>query len=365
MKIDLITLHRVQNYGSVLQAFATQEILKEHNCDVTVIDYVRENVKYKNLYKSWGGNNIIKRLVMMPTISRWKKVFDVFCRQYLNLSDKEYTTEQDFKSYPLTADGYCTGSDQVWNYVWNKGVIPPLYLSFVPEDKFKFAYAASFGRNELPAEEVAQTQEYISQYDFISVREESGKEILSKQYGYENAVHLVDPTLAMPPEFWRKYGGQRKIKYKYILIYNLNRSKDFDNYAKALSKKTGFKLVRFCTRYDQILRVGKSALIPNVFDFINLIDNAELVLTDSFHATAFSMNMNTEPICIYPKNFGGRLSDFLHLVGSEQRHATSYDDFDVLSRRVDFEKVNAILDNQRKKNNEFLDKVLAEINKSR
>ena len=71
--------------------------------------------------------------------------------------------------------------------------------------------------------------------------------------------------------------------------------KEFDRYAVELSKRTGLKLVRFCTRYDQFYRPGKSMLVPEVFDFISLIDNAKFVLTDSFHATAFSLNLHTEP----------------------------------------------------------------------
>ena len=144
MNIDVITLHAVQNYGSVLQALATQEILKAHGCEVTIIDYIREDVRYENLVKKWSEGNPIKALAILPTLFRWKKVFQTFTKRYLNLSQRTYTTEEDFKTYPLTADAYCTGSDQVWNSKWNKGILPCLYLDFVPADKYKFAFAASF-----------------------------------------------------------------------------------------------------------------------------------------------------------------------------------------------------------------------------
>ena len=72
IKIDVITLHAVQNYGSVLQALATQEILKQHGCDVTIIDYIRKDVRYENLVKKWSGGNPIKALAIIPTILRWK-----------------------------------------------------------------------------------------------------------------------------------------------------------------------------------------------------------------------------------------------------------------------------------------------------
>lgn len=358
MKIDIITLHAVQNYGSVLQAFATQEFLKQHGCDVTIINYIRENVKYENLLESWSHGNPVKAAVMIPTIRRWKKVFETFCENNLNLTDKVYTTEEDFKAYPLTADAYCTGSDQVWNSKWNKGIIPPLYLSFVPADKFKFAFSASFGQSRLEQSEVDTTRKYIEQYNYISVREDSAKKIVEEQYGYNEAVHLLDPTLIMPGSFWRKYKSKTKINGDYILIYNLNRSKAFDDYARKLAKKNNLKLVRFCTRYDQFYRVGKSMLVPEVTDFITLIDNAKYVLTDSFHATAFSLNMNTEPICVYPNEFGGRLESILRLTDSLQRHIASYDDFDVVNRTVDFKKVNGVLNTEREKAESFINTVL-------
>lgn len=361
MKIDIITLHAVPNYGSVLQALATQEIFKLHGCDVTIINYVRENVRQENLLKTWSKGNPIKALIMYPTIQRWKTVFSKYCIEHLNLSNRIYTTEEDFKTYPLNADAYCTGSDQVWNSKWNRGIILPLYLSFVPKNKFKFTYSASFGQSQLNKEEISATQEYIKQYRFISVREDTGKDIIENQYHYPNAIHIVDPTIAMTPEFWRNYSSPRKIQDDYILIYNLNRSKEFDNYANQLSKKTGLKLVRLCTRYDQFYRCGKSILVPEIPDFISLIDNAKYVLTDSFHATAFSMNLNTEPICVYPKDFSSRIESFLSLTNSLQRHVINYNDFDVINRKTNFDEVNRILDKERIKVNHFIDNVLMAI----
>ena len=361
IKVDVITLHAVQNYGSVLQALATQEILKQHGCDVTIIDNVREDVQYENLAKKWSGGNPIKALAIIPTILKWKNVFQSFTKKYLDLSENTYTTEDDFESYPLDADAYCTGSDQVWNSKWNNGILPCLYLSFVPNDKYKFAFSASFGQSKLSTEEINKTKSYLEQYNRISVRESEAKVILDEQYNIQDSVHLVDPTLCVSGEFWRKYETPRKIKDDYILIYNLNRSKEFDRYAVELSKRTGLKLVRFCTRYDQFYRPGKSMLVPEVFDFISLIDNAKFVLTDSFHATAFSLNLHTEPICVYPKEFGGRLESILKQTNTTQRHIDNYGDFDVVNRAVDFEQVDEILSLERNKASSFIDVVVEDI----
>lgn len=361
MKIDIITLHAVQNYGSALQAFATQEIFKQHGCEITIINYVRENVRFKNLLKTWSHGNIIKAVAIFPTILRWRKVFSDFTGNHLNLSDKEYTTEDDFEKYPLEADAYCTGSDQVWNSKWNEGILPCLYLSFVPKKYYKFSFSSSFGQDHLSADEIKKTKPYLDEYKKISVREDTAVKILDEQYHIKDGIHLVDPTLSVPGDFWRTYETSRLISEEYILIYNLNRSKEFDKYAVKLAQKTGLKLVRFCTRYDQIFRPGKSILVPDVLDFIGLIDNAKYVLTDSFHATAFSLNLHTEPICVYPNEFGGRLESILRQTNSVQRHIENYEDFDVINRAVDFDQVDEILRKERKKANQFIDAVIRDI----
>ena len=270
---------------------------------------------------------------------------------------------EDFKNFEASADVYFSGSDQVWNTGWNKGVIPPLYLSFVPDDKPKYAYASSFGKSKLEEDELEEIKKYLSRYNRISVREDSGLKILKEQLNIDNAIRILDPTLIENADFWRKYAPKNKIKGDYILIYNLNRSKEFDEYAKKLSEKTGYKLYRFCTRIDQMVRNGKSLIIPEIFEFISLVDNAKIVLTDSFHATAFSINMNTEPICIYPNEYSTRISDFLKLVDCTDRHAKDYNDFDVIDRHIDFDNVNKILNKEREKAEKYLKQVAIEVKK--
>lgn len=336
-------------------------LLENHGCEVVFIDYVQKHLLPENIVSTWSKGNPIKALAIYPTAIKWKKIFTDFCKENLNLTPRKYSSLDDLNEYSSDADAYCTGSDQVWNSIWNRCIDYPLYLSFIPKEKYKFALSASFGLDKLDEHEIELTKPYIDQYKRISVREKSGLKILEDQYHYKNGIQLCDPTISLSGNEWRKYKSNRKISGSYILIYNLNRSKEFDEYAKKLSKLTGLRLVRFCTRYDQFYRCGKSVLVPEVFDFISLIDGAKYVLTDSFHATAFSMNLNTEPICIYPKDFGGRLDSFLKLVKSEQRHIKDYDDFDVINRSVDFDVVNNILSNERRRINEYIDTVLEEV----
>ena len=364
MKAGIITLHSVCNYGTQLQAYATQEKLKQHFESVEFIDYRRPDTYGIGLLNTFTRGNILKAFAVLPTLIYWKHVFGGFQKKYLKFNKKKYLKLEDFQNFEDTSDIYFSGSDQVWNTGWNNGIIPPFYLSFVPDNKPRYAYASSFGKTELNEMEIAETKKYLEKFRMISVREESGLKILNEQLHLDNAIRIVDPTLAMSQDFWRSIEPKKKIKGDYILIYNLNKSKEFDNYAKNLSKKTGLKLYRFCTRFDQVFRKGKSILIPAVLEFVTLVDNAKIVLTDSFHATAFSINMNTEPICIYPENYSSRLSDFLKSVECSDRHVENYEDFDIVNRHIDFEKVNKILNQEREKVDNFLSRIIKD-NKER
>lgn len=360
MKAAVITMHSVCNYGTQLQAYATQEKLKQYFDEVEFIDYRREDTYGIGLLKTYTKGNILKAPAILPTLIYWRHNFGGFRKKYLNINEKKYLKLEDFEQFDDFADIYFSGSDQVWNTGWNNGILPPLYLSFVPDNKPRYSYSSSFGKSKLDEEYLEETKKYLDKFEKITVREDSGVDILKNQLSIDNAFRIVDPTLAMPAEFWRKLEPKNKIKEDYILIYNLNRSKEFDDYAEELAKRTGYKLYRFCTRLDQVFRNGKSLVMPEIFDFITLVDNAKIVLTDSFHATAFSINLNTEPICIYPQSYSGRLSSFLKLVDSEQRHAKDYQDFDVVNRHVDFEKVNKILDQEREKVDQYLQEIVKE-----
>lgn len=360
MKISIITLHSVCNYGTQLQALATQEKLKEYFDEIEFINYKRFDTYGKGLIKSYSKNSLLRLVAFLPTYYKWKKVFGNFQKKYLNINPREYLNQNDLNNYIDDADIYMTGSDQVWNTGWNGGVIPAFYLNFINDNKPRYAYASSFGKNKLTDDEVKESKKYIDKFRKISVREASGVDILKKQYKYENVINIIDPTLVITPEVWRKYEKPCKIKDDYILIYSLNKNNKLDKYAKDLAKKTGLKLYRFCTRYDQILKTGKGIVIPEILDFVTLVDNAKYVITDSFHATAFSINMGTEPICIYPSNYSGRISEFLKLVDCQDRHLKSYDDFNIINRHINFEKVQRILEKERMKVDDYLEEIKKE-----
>ena len=359
-KVTVITLQNVRNYGSALQALATQEIFRSLGCQVDFINYVRKDiVSPVTRIKKWcKGMNLAKKLIygciLYPSFVRQNKVFTKFLNQYLNIVPTQYTSDEDFKNFPITSDIYCTGSDQTWNSAWNDGILPPLFLNFVPDNVRKIAYAASFGKSKLDTWEINETRKLLSRYHAISVRESSGMDII-KGLGLPDVTHVLDPTLQVNRSFWRQYVGKRKIRHPYVLVYQLNTNKEFDKYAKEFAHRKGLRLVRFCTRIDQAVKCGKAWVIPHALDFVSAIYYADYVITDSFHATAFSINLNVTPICIYPNEFGGRIASILKLTGLESRHLTSYSDFSYVDApKIDFTSVNAILDKEREKGWEFL-----------
>lgn len=360
MKVNVITLHSVANYGTQLQALATQEKLKEYFDEVRFFDFRRHDTYGTGLLKTFSKGNIFKGIAILPTLLVWHFRFRKFREKYLNLTDKKFLGTEDFDNFKGNADYYAVGSDQVWNTGWNNGIIPALYLNFVGENKNKFSFSSSFGMNKLAEKDVSEVKKYLKTFKNISVREPSGVEIIKNQLKIDGAIQLVDPVLSLPASFWRQISPKTKMEKKYILVYSLNKNKDLDMYAKKLSKKTGLCLIRFCTRVDQIVRTGHGKIIPKVLDFVSFIDNAEYVITDSFHATAFSMLMNTEPICIYPKKYSNRISEFLNLIDENERHLTNYSDFDIVNKSVNFERVNAILKIERQRVDEYLKKVVSD-----
>lgn len=359
MKVSLITLQAVKNYGSVLQTYATQEFLKRFGLEIEVVNYIKPDSTDNMLLKTWTyGDNaikkIFKRLVLYPSFIRWKKVFDGFLNKYVNLTSNAYVTPRDFRNFPIEADIYCVGSDQVWNSKWNKGIIGALFLDYAPSNKLKISFASSFGKSKLDEWEKEKTRDFLNEFDFLSVREETGVSIL-EDLGIYGATQLLDPTLLFDRFFWKDFASKRLIEDDYLLIYQLNNNKDFDKFAEKISQDNNLKLVRLCTRYDQVFKNGKSILIPEVDEFVSLFSNASCVITDSFHATAFSINLNVPFFSIYPKDFSTRIESILKQMHLLDRHIDSYEE-KININNIDFQFSNEELDRERSITKEFVKK---------
>lgn len=361
MKASVITLQSVYNYGTQLQAYATQKKLEQYFSQVEFVDYARPDTYGRGLRHTYAKGNPLRWLIFLPTYLRWKRIFKDFQKNRFNITRRSYRKPQDFIDYPIQANLYFSGSDQVWNTGWNNGIIPQLYLSYAPDDKPKYAFSSSFGQSSLAPQDIPEVKKYLQRYKHISVREETGEKIIREQIGLQNVTRLNDPTLSFDGDFWRKMKAKSKIHHPYVLIYNLNNNQKFDQYALEIAKRTGYKLYRFCTRYDQMRKCGKSLLIPKVEDFITYIDEAQIVITDSFHAAAFSANLNTKVIILPPEKYSSRLHDFQKLINDEGSIARDYDDYAPLSHRANYKHINDVLRQERVKIDTFLKKIKKEL----
>lgn len=368
MKADVITLHTVDNYGSAMQTYATQEVLKKLGCEVEIIDYWRENnlpehraqqmldtSLMQKLKPIWGKNHktettaikCIQWYLEHHVSPMWK-----FLEDNVNLSKKRYTSFDELKADPPEADVYITGSDQVWNSIWNDGIDRSYFLDFAPKDKPRIAFSASIGRAEFCDDEIPETKALLQKYSAISVREESAVELL-KSIDIESQL-ILDPTLMLSRNEWRKVAKGRKKRKPFLLIYQLNPNPEMDQFAIGLAKKKGWEVIRVGFGRSDRQKPGNCIMSPSVEEFVGLLFQAKCVLTDSFHATAFSLNLGTDFISVRPPRFTTRIESVLQLTGQEQRLLDDYKNFDIADRAIDKKHVKKVLDHERKAGMEWL-----------
>ncbi len=372
MKIDVITLHNVKNYGSVLQSIATQTILEKKGYEVEFINYYRNNLIDDNILKNKLENSkffsmncitkLIGKIVLPKTINKQIRVFNKFVKEYIKVTKDTYYSYEELEKNVPKADIYCTGSDQMWNAEWNNGIERAFYLDFLPDETPRFALSSSFGRNEIKDEdEEKEVARMLKKYKAISVRESSGVNILNKM-GIKDAEHVLDPTLLLDKNMWQEFVEGKELakkEEKYILVYQLNMdNKEFDEYVKKLSKEKKLPVIRVSINNYQKFKYGKLVATPEVLDFLDYFLKAEYIITDSFHGTAFSINLNKKFICIFPKKFSARLQSILELTGLEDRKLKNNHNVNQIDNEIDYDKVNEILEKERNKTNNFIDRAL-------
>lgn len=361
MKASVITLHTVDNYGSVMQTYATQQILKKCGYDVEFVDYWRrdnlpksraermlEGSTLQKLKPLWGINNftrgatiaILKMMLENRKSPMWR-----FLEEKVQLTKVRYCSYEELEANPPIADVYITGSDQVWNSIWNQGIDKTYFLDFAPKDKPRVAFSASIGRESLDAEESLETKELLKKYEAISVREQSAVDLLESM-GIKSTL-ILDPTLMLDADVWRELATPVKQANPYLLIYQLNPNKQMDEYAECLAKRKGWEIVRIGFGQSDRKKAGTCVMLPSVENFLGLFCSATCVLTDSFHATAFSLNLGRDFISVLPGRFGTRITSVLKLTGTENRLLTDYDDFDIADRNIDKAMVKKLLHEKR------------------
>lgn len=323
MKIGIITLPPSFNYGNILQAWALQRTMEKmgHQVDIVIggprrlrLPWWRQPLALlKRTYLKYcrGQKN---RIIF---VEKAEKIMfqhtEAFIQKYLKIH--QYCSFSKVKRTDY--DAFVVGSDQIWRRRYNRN-IQNSYLAFAEGWNVKrISYAASFGTSkwEYSAEETEDCAKLLSQFDGISVREDSGVELV-KKYFHLSAIKVLDPTLLVEPEEYVKLILEAKTPqsggnlFYYLLSYNEETSRKVLHIAKEK------RLIPFraFSRFDEQNAPLNERIQPPVEVWLRGIYDSKIVVTDSFHATVFSIIFK-KPFILFDSGIRGneRLASLLKM----------------------------------------------------
>lgn len=316
MKIKTITCHNVYNAGASLQAYALAKYLEGLGHDVEIIDYQPAYLAHFPLFGKVNprfDKPLLRELYQMAKLpnrlkyrrSRKKREYDRFTAA-LPLT-KRYSSSEQLKQDPPEAELYFAGSDQIWNTQFPNGKDPAFYLDFARKGAIRASYAASFATEDVDEAWKPRIKEWLSGFDAISVRETSGLRIL-RGLGIQKAAHVCDPVFLLPREAWEKAAAPVSADAPYLLVYDFDRNPAIREYCRTVAKNRGWRIYSvfhndYCDRSFE--QEGPTA-------FLGLIRDAELVVSNSFHATAFALIFE-RPFAVFRRKekINTRMEDFL------------------------------------------------------
>lgn len=368
MKIGILTLPIAENYGGILQAVALYRLLSSNGHDVVLI--YKKSAATQVLWKK-----IIKEiLIKIPfqdfknfkankKLNEEREIRKIFLRPFIEqeifkISPDLYTKE-DLENFAKEEklDAVVVGSDQVWRkrYI-NDKYYKSYFLDFVDGTKVKkIAYAASFGKDywegKYDHKEIAKL---LQDFTAVSVREKSGVDICKDIFGYDKAIHVLDPTMVIGKEFY-----QNEIIKKYdetetnkggLLTYVLDEAVEKKEIIEFVQKNSGLKSIHHLKGFNT------SNTTYTVPQWVASYANADFVVTDSFHGMVFSIIFEKEFVVIGNHSRGlDRFISLLGLLGLEDRLVFDVKDLEGKRiEKIDYERVNRILENEKKKSLEFL-----------
>jgi len=379
MKIGIITHPLIYNYGGILQNYALQQVLKDLGHEVYTIDKLSKTpLKVKIL--SLGKRSLLKLSGKKVKLRGWQtdKESNVinkntrnFVSQYICTTDSVIDNDEVKKIHEkYKFDAYIVGSDQVWRRNLTRGNNLE-FLDFIEfnTDVKKIAYAASFGVSEweFNTQETTKFQKLAPLFDAISVREDEGVK-LCKEYLKVNASHLIDPTMLLNKDKFVSLVKTANVNSSAgkLFCYVLDRNNDKNRIIKDVSKSVNLKAFEVLPEqnYSMDLKKGfdiNKCVFPKIELWLRAFMDAEFVITDSFHGTAFSILFNKPFIAIVNKRRGAsRFYSLLKTFGLESRAINEEDevDFEIIKEEINFSKVNKILISERDKSMRFLKEAL-------
>lgn len=355
-RIGIATIHKSSNFGGSLQAYALYKYLEGQGHNVEIIDILRpvhERFIYDRRYKPYRDSRYSFKNRLREVIKKMLGYKDnrgfasEISKQRFNefFKDIKYSKEYRkiryiYKDAPQY-DIYITGSDQMWSPM-HPFCIEPYFLTFAPKGKRKISYATSIGVTELTDREKADFKKWLASYDAISVREEQGKQLLDSFIKDKNIEVVADPTFLLDIKDWKNLAIAPTIKENYILLFSLGCPKPLVDFAIRMSKESGKKLV--IIKGPALDSNSPDYILDNNIgprEFLGYFDNADMVITDSFHGSVFGMLMGAKNFFSYiipSSKTGSRITNLLKTV-EEPNHllpsdlAKSYKELD--SEKID------------------------------
>lgn len=378
-KIGLVCA-TLNNHGTLLQAFALQEIIRKYGVNPEIIKYNEsivaklKRMQNKDYLKACINNILLCKLTgfFYPTLQNYinerNAAFDKFRCEKLIYS-KTCNSQKQLTDLSTQYSMVLVGSDQVWHPA--NLMMHFFTLSFVPDNVTKGAYAPSFGMSVIPKKLWSAYRSYLERFRFLSCREEAGIKIIKKLTGKDVPV-VCDPTLLMTATEWQPIlSSNIRIQKKFIFCYFLGNNPDQRQFVKELKKKTGYiivalkhvaKYVKCDEGYADItpFQVGPS-------EFLYLLKNAEFVCTDSFHAVVFSLQFHKQFLAFDRFENGkghsttSRIETLLGVVDKKDRLIRNTKEALVSMpalHDIDYTNIDKKLENFRKFSYDYLKKIL-------
>ncbi len=314
MKVGILTFPHSPSYGASLQMYALYKVIEAQGHEPYIINYQNKYMMTKQHMNCGFVKRKLLNVLSYRTKSKYKKFESVLKLAPLKtLSDSSILREQSEK-----LDFIVVGSDQVWNPDVT-GKDETYFLDFCDDCK-KVSYAASFGVDFLDDDFCEKISNLLMKIPSLSVREEKGAQII-KELIQRDVPIVVDPTFLHTKNFWENVSSEKSVvSGKYIFSFVFNPTKENSEFLKNISNETGLPIVRisdnFLKKSDKN-NIYVSGVGPK--EFIRLIVDAECIVTDSFHGTAFSILMNKRFYVTLSTKTNSRLETLLKAVGLEDR----------------------------------------------
>ena len=350
-KIGIITFHASHNCGSMMQAYAIQKQIEKLGYDNEIIDFQNEGQKdmYAVVHKKKTLKNFIKNTLLLLSRNKirnqWND-YEKFKNKNFKLSVSKYSNSFELESTNNDYDIFVSGADQIWN-ITIKDSDDSYFLNFVNDDKLKIAYAPSFGAKNILkySENPSKYAEYLNNYDYLSIRENNGKKWIKDLIGKDVPV-VLDPTLLLDSTDYSCLVEKNDYVGKYIFYYSPTYSRKIDKFVKKISKKYKLPVIVWNAReYYMKKEYLNGFILPKKINpgiYLDLINNAELIITTSFHGTIFSTIYRKKFFVIKNGNMyttDDRVLTLINQLGIENRLIEpKFDDYFDYFDDVDYEK---------------------------